>query len=90
MSSNIESLVDLREWGYRRGEAYAYRLARARRLRYEARRRLRGGSLGAVREAQCMAECAEARKVINSSLRSMERWVRGGCGDWTKKASEQP
>ena len=80
--SDISSLQELREWGYRRGEAYACRLAEARRVLSDARKRQKNLGILDAKYQELRDERAEARKVIRSSLRSLERWRAGGFGDW--------
>ena len=86
---SIPSLKDLREWGYRRGEAYAYRLGHARRLVKQARAERKRFGIVDAKYIELTSQIAAARKVIKSTLCSIARWERGGCEDW-KKASEQP
>ena len=80
--SDISSLQELREHGFTRGEAYACRLATARRILSEARWQRKKFGLLDAKYQELTAECAAARKVIRSSLRSLERWERGQCGGW--------
>jgi len=83
--SDIPSLAELREWGYRRGEAYACRLAEARNVLSQARKAHKNAGMSDAKHAQMSADCAHARKVIRSSLRSIERWRSGGFGEWVNK-----
>jgi hypothetical protein len=85
---SIPSLKDLREWGYRRGEAYACRLGMARQQRRQARATLRTKPSD-VKHAQAIAELGEARRVIRTSLRSLERWADSECGDWPDKGGDR-
>lgn len=82
--NNIPSLAELREWGYRRGEAYACRLALAREVIRNARKQKWQG-MSDEEYSDLASDCAAVRKVIRSSLRSIERWAISGFGDWVPK-----